>query len=80
MGQIFRILIILFAVWVAFRLLKRWLGAKDRPRATTAQPGRAAPMQRCTHCGIFLPRAEGVESNGEFYCCEEHRRLGPPRT
>ena len=80
MGQIFRILIILIAVWVAFRLLKRWLGAKQRPGSNSAPAGRVAPMQRCAHCGIFLPRAEGLETGGQFYCCEEHRRLGPPRT
>ncbi|SEM70528.1 PP0621 family protein [Nitrosomonas marina] len=30
-------------------------------------------MVRCAQCGVHMPRSESVTSQGEFYCCNEHR-------
>lgn len=30
-------------------------------------------MVRCAHCGVHLPRSESITSQGEFYCCNDHR-------
>ena len=33
-------------------------------------------MVRCAVCRVHLPRSESVTSKGEFFCSDEHRRLG----
>jgi uncharacterized protein len=47
------------------------------------QPGNSAPAERgpedmvkCAHCGVNTPRSEAVFSRGEFFCTQEHQRLG----
>ncbi len=46
-----------------------------RPRSNFAEPGKGEDMLRCLQCGVHLPRSEGILSQGEFYCSDEHRRL-----
>ncbi len=36
-------------------------------------PKALEEMVRCVHCGVHLPRSESVTSQGEFFCCNEHR-------
>ena len=36
-------------------------------------------MVACAHCGLHVPESEGVRGGGEFYCSDEHRRLGARR-
>jgi uncharacterized protein len=33
-------------------------------------------MVRCAQCGVHLPRSEGFLSQGNYFCSDEHRRLG----
>jgi uncharacterized protein len=33
-------------------------------------------MVACSHCGLNLPRSEALEQSGQFFCSEEHRRIG----
>lgn len=30
-------------------------------------------MVRCAHCGVHLPKNEGILAGGQFFCCAEHR-------
>lgn len=30
-------------------------------------------MVQCEHCGVHLPKKEGVQANGHYFCCAEHR-------
>jgi uncharacterized protein len=36
-------------------------------------------MLQCAHCGLYLPRHEGVAADGRVYCSREHRDAGPSR-
>jgi len=38
-----------------------------------ASPKALEEMVRCVHCGVHLPRSESVTSQGDFFCCNEHR-------
>ncbi|MGB9094708.1 MAG: PP0621 family protein [Gallionella sp.] len=30
-------------------------------------------MVRCAHCGVHIPRSEGIASGGKFFCSAGHR-------
>ena len=71
--------IILFFVLaaVAYLLIR---GATRTKRGDTPAGRRAEMpaenMKACAHCGVNLPRSEALEADGQYYCSEEHRRLG----
>jgi uncharacterized protein len=75
-------------IWLAFRLFKilqrKHLSKDDRPVEPQAsgqgEPNDpAVPMLQCAHCGLYLPRHEGVAADGRVYCPREHRDAGPSR-
>lgn len=67
-------LILLFVVWLAWRLLKSRHHAV--PPSARTQDGEA--MRSCAHCGLNIPESEALAgSDGLAYCSEAHRRLGP---
>jgi uncharacterized protein len=70
------ILIVVFAVWLVRRALRR--AAQDAEPHTAAPAERTSDeLVRCVQCGVLLPRAEARLSAGAIYCSEEHVRLGP---
>jgi len=84
------LLFILFLIGVFYvrRALQRGTGGGqqgERPAPGGAQseaPTRGAEpafeqMVACAHCGLHVPESEGVKGGGQFYCSDEHRRLGP---
>ena len=54
-----------------------WL-LRSYSKQITADEDESAPaaedMVRCAHCGVHLPKREGVLAGGEYYCSEAHRR------
>ncbi|NML25434.1 PP0621 family protein [Zoogloea dura] len=83
------LLFVLFLIGVFYvrRALQRGAGGEGqggRPASGGAPadtPERAGPaieqMVACAHCGLHVPESEGLKSGGQFYCSDEHRRLGP---
>jgi uncharacterized protein len=77
-----KVLLLIGVVVVAILVLRNYRRALERD---TSRPDETsdttsvgtADMGRCARCGVHAPRAEGILSGGEFYCTEEHRRLGP---
>lgn len=80
-----RVIMIVVAVLVFFWLLRRALGSRkhdDRPQAPKPGGAPAPDLVSCAHCGVHLPKNEAVAGGegapaGEFFCSDEHRRLGP---
>ena len=73
MGQLLRILIILFGLWLVIQIIKRAF-------ATPPDENRAAKpviprMVACAHCAIHVPEAQAIQDGDRVYCCEEHRKL-----
>jgi len=66
---LFWIVLILAAVWFWRRL--------KRPASPTEKTPDAAPMVRCAHCGVHLPRTEALESDSQWYCSRAHLEQGP---
>ncbi|WP_346288994.1 PP0621 family protein, partial [Zoogloea sp.] len=51
-------------------------GAPADAPARNAEPA-FEQMVACAHCGLHVPESEGLKGGGQFYCSDEHRRLGP---
>ena len=72
-------IVLLFVIgFVVYLLLRRFLRAQARDDEHS-HPDRAAKsedMVACARCGVHLPRSESITSKGEFFCSDEHRRLG----
>lgn len=82
MGRILFFVLLAVAAYVAWRWsrLQRpggQSGQANQPRPPAAPSGEAEAMVRCSRCGVHLPRSEAIASSGAFYCCDEHRQLGP---
>lgn len=68
-----KILLLLAGIFLVLVLF-----SKPRRRAARAepeQPKRVEDMVRCGHCGVYLPKHESISSDGQYFCCEEHRSL-----
>ncbi len=72
MGQLLRIIIILFGLWLVLQIIKRALASHEKhpPRKPFI-----ASMVACAHCGVHLPESEATQKNGKHYCCEEHLKV-----
>jgi uncharacterized protein len=54
------------------------LRASGRKRRGSAAPMSATEqMVACAQCGLNLPETESLKSGERYYCCEQHRELGP---
>ena len=65
MGRLLFVFAIVAAVYLLIRSYRKSLSDKDR---TVTED-----MVRCAHCGVHLPKGERVRSEGEDFCCVEHR-------
>jgi len=72
-----RLILLAVAVAVLVWLVRR---ALRRPPDGRAAPPGAGLLVTCAHCGVHLPSGEARGADGQFYCGEEHARLGPRRT
>ena len=48
-----------------------------RRRRSAPPPPPVQQMVACAQCGVNLPEAESLKSGEQYYCCEQHRGLGP---
>jgi uncharacterized protein len=68
-----KLLVLLIAVLVLFLL---WKGLRRGARSDKAgTPSDGERMVNCSECGLHLPISEAVQSQGRYFCSEEHRRL-----
>jgi uncharacterized protein len=52
-----------------------WFVVSCRRRPPEAPDGSGAEdTVRCAHCGIYVPKREGVLANGRYFCSEAHHR------
>ncbi|MFA7270341.1 MAG: PP0621 family protein [Sterolibacterium sp.] len=56
-------------------LLLRGAGRKQRTSSAPMPPEQR--MVACARCGLNLPETESLKSGEQYYCCEQHRGLGP---
>ena len=58
--------LVLYLLW---RGLRRDSGARKDPGTDGER------MVDCGQCGVHLPLSEAIQSQGRYFCSEEHRRL-----
>ena len=66
--------------WIALIAAAVWLWRKFKHSASvTNAPGEqiAAPMVRCAHCGVHLPRDRALSLQQQWYCSQAHLEQGP---
>jgi len=71
MGRIILLLVLAYVVYVLIKATVR----RSRPPVTGDGP--LEYMVACRHCGVHLPTSEALRKGADFYCSEDHRRLGP---
>ncbi|MFA6014198.1 MAG: PP0621 family protein [Gallionellaceae bacterium] len=64
-------LILLVVVFIVIYVLIRAFLKKSE---TTDSTKASEDMVRCAHCDMHLPKSESIESDGKYFCSEEHRR------
>ncbi|PWB54307.1 MAG: hypothetical protein C3F18_06855 [Nitrosomonadales bacterium] len=70
-----KILLLVLGVWLIYTLLKKYGRSVEKDEAAAPPSPVEEDMVRCEQCGVHLPRSEAILSRGEFFCCDEHRRL-----
>lgn len=80
-GTLARYLLIVLAVWLLYRVLRRWMtgGSAAGRERVQGQPGQASGeimdvMVQDHQCGVYLPRHEALRvqtAEGERHFCSE---------
>lgn len=66
--------------WIALIVAAIWFWRKNKRQAAAARPSaelEAAPMVRCAHCGVHLPRDRALSLQQQWYCSQAHLEQGP---
>lgn len=68
--------------WIAVIFAAIWLWRKFKAPAAHHQSHDsreqdAAPMVRCAHCGVHLPRDRALGNQQQWYCSQAHLEQGP---
>jgi uncharacterized protein len=71
MGTLLRLVIVLIAIWLVLRIVRRYLADRGTPPPASG-PRSPADMLRCDYCGMFVPRAEAVRAGDKHYCSRQH--------
>jgi uncharacterized protein len=66
-------LLIIVAAALVLYFLWRGLRRDAGPRSDARADGER--MVDCGQCGVHLPLSEAIQSQGRYFCSEEHRRL-----
>jgi uncharacterized protein len=65
---------LLFLAAVAAVIYWLFVSHRERLSKERGDGDRAEDMVRCAHCGVYLPKSEGLLADGKYYCSEAHRR------
>jgi uncharacterized protein len=72
MKAVLLLLVLLLAYWLFW--------GRHTGKSASSSPRRGADPEKmvvCAHCHLHFPKSEAVvASNGQYYCCNEHRELG----
>lgn len=68
-----KILLIAIAFAALFWLLRSHRRRADNGVQRPADP-QTEDMVDCAHCGVHLPRGEGIVSGPRYFCSAEHER------
>ncbi len=69
---IVRLLVAILIIWIALRLLRRYVEHR-RLASTVKKQIPAATMVRCAYCKLHIPEQEALISGSLHYCSDQHR-------
>ncbi|MES9857966.1 MAG: PP0621 family protein [Sedimenticola sp.] len=62
-------LAVIFLIYHLIQLISRHTAHKaPRKKPDTV----SVEAVQCSHCGVYLPRAEAVSNDDHLYCCHKH--------
>jgi len=71
MGQLLRLAILLFGLWVVLQVIRKALSRHKSDQSPLPPP---SDMLRCDYCGIFVPHADAIQARDKHYCCADHAK------
>ncbi len=71
--NLFRLLIIVGIVWIAYQIYRNWKSKNQLIARQHKKDSDIKNMVQCAKCGVHLPEQEAVKSSDDFFCCEEHK-------
>ncbi len=66
-----RLILALLTLWGLYIIVRGYL-ARSRESAARKKPKIAANTVKCGVCGTYLPEAEALQDQGQFFCSREH--------
>ncbi|WP_199930329.1 PP0621 family protein [Sedimenticola thiotaurini] len=66
-----RLILVLLTLWGLYIIVRGHL-ARRRKSASVKSPGSSANTVKCKVCDTYLPEAEALQHEGEFFCSREH--------
>jgi uncharacterized protein len=73
---LFRLLLWIAIVAAAFWLWRRFTRPKSKRPQTPDAAQKPAPMVRCQHCGIHVPREHAIAKEQQWFCSQAHLEQG----
>ena len=67
MSRLIFIVVIIVLVYLLFKSYRKQAPKQD-------ELPKSQDMVSCAHCGINLPKSEGLSVDGKYYCCAAHSR------
>nr|WP_298135857.1 PP0621 family protein [uncultured Pseudomonas sp.] len=68
---LFRLLFLIAIAAAAY-----WLWRRIAAPTRRHDDGSAAPMVRCAHCGVHVPRTRALLQDDNWYCSQAHLEQG----
>jgi uncharacterized protein len=65
---------LLFLAAVAIVIYWLLQSRRGRPSGGGRSGDKVEDMVRCSHCGIHLPKSEGLLADGKYFCSKSHLR------
>lgn len=69
-------LIIILAVWVAYKVARQLYRSHQRKQLAEQQAASNSlevTVVPCEYCGVHIPKGEATSANGHYYCSDRHR-------
>mgnify|MGYP001401769651 CR=1 FL=1 len=68
MSRLIFLIAIVVVIYLLVRSYRKSISQQDKPAAKVVED-----MVRCAHCGVHLPKGEGIVVGGDYFCSAEHR-------
>lgn len=67
---LFRLLLILGIIYLAYRLYDSWQRLSRQPKPE--KPKQVKNVVPCHVCQLHIPETEAIQKNGRYYCSVQH--------